>query len=270
VGTALIEGQRPGRAESSTAPEATNALRAFAPNATVLGAAAPNFFIVKQSYKAGQEDAFWQWYAEFMKDPVGGTKKMAEHGFMNVAFMATSGGTIFCLWEAKPGKTGEEMQAFVDEFVGEYLNNDVMHLDPKLMLAPPLPSAWGAADDFVPVPKPSYSEWGSTSTWYIVEHTLKLGKEKGWSEYFGSFFVGDVNAKLAALDEANEKAGLNNPTYMSTGPAGPFYCMWEVKPGLSAAYLQSSLDATFGKFLSNTIMRVDTSYGYLLPWASKF
>ena len=51
-------------------------------------------------------------------------------------------GPTFCIWECAPGKTAEDLQAFIDDPsspAGGAMNNTIAKIDLSLAMAPPYP-----------------------------------------------------------------------------------------------------------------------------------
>ena len=76
-----------------------------------------NFFVIEHTFKAGKADEWWGKFAQIMGEPDGMAKMtQAQHdnGFHNHSFMPgiPADSTAHCVWEAAPGKTAADMQAF--------------------------------------------------------------------------------------------------------------------------------------------------------------
>merc|ERR550514_1269360 len=64
-----------------------------------------NFFVIEHTFKAGKPDGMAKM-----------TQAQHDNGFHNHSFMPgiPADSTAHCVWEAAPGKTAADMQAFID------------------------------------------------------------------------------------------------------------------------------------------------------------
>lgn len=84
-----------------------------------------SIYLVQHTFKHGKAEGWWQAMAGVMGD----ADKMAafqaaqkEAGFNGLAFMPTgTASDCWCLWEAAPGKTGADMESFIDGPLGPSL-----------------------------------------------------------------------------------------------------------------------------------------------------
>ena len=83
-----------------------------------------------------------------------------------------------------------------------------------------------------------------SSTFYIVQHEFKVGKaEEWWEKFYAAMASGGGWDDVVA---ENKGKGFYNHSANAVSKAGPLYCFWEVKEGLSAEEFQEFIDGPSG------------------------
>lgn len=96
------------------------------------------YFMITHHFRLGKQDEWWGKIQQAMSSPEtmeALTKAQHENGFHNHSFMPSSvNGPMFCIWEAKEGKTAADMQAFIDSDAGPSMgamNNTCVEINTK-------------------------------------------------------------------------------------------------------------------------------------------
>ena len=102
---------------------------------------ASEFYVVHHHFKPNMAGPWWEKVGALLGDGVAfeeNVKLQMDSGFFNHSFMPTSQtGPIYCVWEAKDGKTEADLQEFIDgpdgvNFGLSAMNNNIMKLDLEL------------------------------------------------------------------------------------------------------------------------------------------
>lgn len=230
-----------------------------------------SFFVIRHAFKFGKADEWWAAVNELQTS--GKMAAWAEAakgmGFVNHTMIATGHlSPAFCIWEAEEGKTGEDMQTFID---GEHgpsfgcLLNEVFQISGDLAGTPPFPRAFGAEA------KEPAAHASSDSPLFLVQHTFKPGMAAQWWGEFGQLAA--EPEKMAAWTATVEAAGFHNHCFMPSGQATDAFCLWEAQPGTTAAQMQAFIDGplgpSFGCF-TNKVMLVDEARSNVAAVERKF
>jgi len=226
--------------------------------------ASSKLFIIKHTFK--KESDAEPWWGEFKKmmsspDKMEEMKnKVADLGFFNVYFMPTKpDGPFYCIWEAKAGKTKEDMEDFINNnklSPASSMKNEVMPIDLDLTGGLPL----GMSDYF------SHSFEGkmvsTSSSFYIVEHTFKSDDkvQPFWDQLKDMMGHPDKAKKWGA---AVADAGFHNVFMFPTQVKGPIFCIWEAKEGKD----KEDLDEFVNKNKLNKLLQA--FHNEVMPISSK-
>ena len=102
---------------------------------------ASEFYVVHHHFKPDMAVQWWEKVGAVLGDPNAleeNVKLQMGHGFFNHSFMPMSqNGPVFCVWEAKDGKTEAEFQEFIDwpdgvNFGLTAMNNNIMKMNLEL------------------------------------------------------------------------------------------------------------------------------------------
>jgi hypothetical protein len=220
-----------------------------------------NFFVIEHTFKAGKADEWWGKFAQIMGEPDGMAKMtQAQHdnGFHNHSFMPgiPADSTAHCVWEAAPGKTAADMQAFIDGEFGPAMGcMDNLVLGPvdasqaQLGYAPYFGTKTAAATEPI-----------KGSTIYMVQHHIKPGKGEALFANMGSIM--SKPSVQAGMDEKLRAQGFVNHSFfpLKGKTEGLFACcIWEAKEGLGCADVEQMMENHYGVggFCDNKVFAID-------------
>mmetsp|Transcript_11749 Transcript_11749/g.28515 ORF Transcript_11749/g.28515 Transcript_11749/m.28515 type:complete len:279 (+) Transcript_11749:446-1282(+) len=229
-----------------------------APAAPAAPAEPSTFYIVDHTFKEdAKPEEWWANIQGMMAEP----EKMkaffkgnSDKGFYNHAFFPLSQTHMICIWEMKPGCKLEDLQACLDEVVGQnMLVNKTMQISPELC-GNQMPFASAYAKDST-LAMDASAAFPTKSSWFIVQHDMTEGKADEW--WADTQKMMTTPGEMEKFSADNTEKGYANHTFM---PASKdlAYCIWEVKAdGPSSDDFQAHLDAAVGRgCFVNTLLPV--------------
>ena len=190
-----------------------------------------NFYVIEHTFKAGKAEEWWGNFAKIMGEPDGMakmTKAQHDNGFHNHSFLPgmTADGIVHCVWEAAPGKTAADMQAFIDGEVGPSMGcMDNVVLGPVDASQAQLGYMSYFANNTAIATEPIKG-----STIYMVQHHIKPGKGEALFANMGKI-MSEPGAQ-EGMDEKLKAQGFKNHSFfpLQGKTEGLFACcIWEAK-----------------------------------------
>ena len=220
-----------------------------------------NFYVIEHTFKAGKAEEWWGNFAKIMGEPDGMvkmTKAQHDNGFHNHSFLPgmTADGIVHCVWEAAPGKTAADMQAFIDGEVGPSMGcMDNVVLGPVDASQAQLGYMSYFANNTAIATEPIKG-----STIYMVQHHIKPGKGEALFANMGKI-MSEPGAQ-EGMDEKLKAQGFKNHSFfpLQGKTEGLFACcIWEAKEGLGVADVEKMMENHWGVggFCDNKVFAID-------------
>jgi len=224
------------------------------------------FFVIQHRTKAGceKEQAAYPTDAEFHKAE---GKRFDAAGF-HVHQTMVGTGQVFCVWEAKEGKTPSDMQAFFDSEMS-FLTNVVYTVEASINGLKPKNFFGDDGTDHCLADFPVLGEQGcdAKSNFYMVEHICHPGKVDDWVKMTESFVskTKEEEEKFAQMMESMKESGFCAHSSLPVSRInGHVFCLWEVQEGQIAAELQKFHDGNMGQGgeqgMTNILHPIDISF----------
>jgi hypothetical protein len=204
-------------------------------------------FLLHHSFRKSS-DVDGHWKATYARDMEKFFKDIHEEGFHFHAFLPTArAGPFYCLWEAAPGKTEQDMQMFIDnseaspasrkEGMSGNMLNTVMLIPASLHAGHTGLQSFNFGAKALIQMSESDTERSllgakNPDGFYFMKHTFR--KSSDVDGHWKATYARDMEKFFKDI----HKEGFHFHSFLPTARAGPFYCLWEAAPGKTERFFE--------------------------------